>query len=71
MIVVASKQHAFSPEYGNETVLVADDHDSVRETTREILQKLGYRIIVVPDGQEAVREFANLAAEVSLVISLY
>jgi two-component system cell cycle sensor histidine kinase/response regulator CckA len=53
---------------GNETVLVVDDHDGVRETTREILQKLGYRIIVAKDGQEAVREFTNHAAEVSLVI---
>ena len=46
---------------GTETILVADDHDGVRDTTREILEKLGYRVILARDGEEAVKEFRLIA----------
>jgi two-component system, cell cycle sensor histidine kinase and response regulator CckA len=52
---------------GTETILVADDHDGVREMTREILQKLGYRVILARNGEEAVKEFAN-SGEIALLL---
>ena len=42
---------------GTETILVADDHDGMREMTREMLHKLGYRVMVARDGEE---QFENL-----------
>ncbi len=53
---------------GTETILVADDHDGARDTSREILEKLGYRIILVRDGEEAVERFMSNSAQVSLLI---
>ena len=47
---------------------MADDHDGARDTTREILEKLGYRIILVRDGEEAVEQFMVNSAQVSLLI---
>jgi two-component system, cell cycle sensor histidine kinase and response regulator CckA len=53
---------------GTETILVADDHDGVREMTREILEQLGYRIILARDGEEAVERFEAHRDEISLVL---
>src|SRR3984957_13548828 len=52
---------------GTETILVADDHDGVRDTTREILEKLGYRVILARDGEEAVKQFGSHRAEIALL----
>ena len=53
---------------GTETILVADDHDGMREMTREMLHKLGYRVMVVRDGEEAVREFAASPERIALLL---
>jgi two-component system cell cycle sensor histidine kinase/response regulator CckA len=53
---------------GTETVLVADDHEGVRDTTREILEKLGYRVILAHDGEEALKEFRVNSKEIALLL---
>ncbi len=40
---------------GTETILVADDHESIREMARQTLLSLGYRVLSASDGQEALR----------------
>jgi two-component system, cell cycle sensor histidine kinase and response regulator CckA len=40
---------------GTETVLIADDHESIREMARQTLASLGYRILCAADGEEALR----------------
>jgi PAS domain S-box-containing protein len=40
---------------GSETVLIAEDHDSVREMARQALLNLGYRVLSAVDGEEALR----------------
>ena len=40
---------------GSETVLVADDHESIREMARQTLAGLGYRVLCAADGEEALR----------------
>jgi CheY-like chemotaxis protein len=39
---------------GTETILVAEDHDSIREMVRQTLLGLGYRVICASDGEEAL-----------------
>jgi two-component system, cell cycle sensor histidine kinase and response regulator CckA len=40
---------------GTETILVADDHESIREMARQTLTGLGYRVLSAGDGEEALR----------------
>jgi two-component system, NtrC family, nitrogen regulation response regulator NtrX len=40
---------------GSETVLIADDHESLREMARQTLTGLGYRVLCAADGQEALQ----------------
>jgi two-component system, cell cycle sensor histidine kinase and response regulator CckA len=40
---------------GTETILIADDHESIREMARQTLVNLGYRVLSACDGEEALR----------------
>jgi len=40
---------------GTETILLAEDHDSVREMVRQWLVNLGYRVLSAANGEEATR----------------
>jgi DNA-binding response OmpR family regulator len=42
---------------GVETILIAEDHEGLRELARETLANLGYDILLASDGEEAVRVF--------------
>src|SRR5258708_25889976 len=52
---------------GTECILIAEDNEDLREAAHEILVSLGYRVIVVGDGEEAVRAFETHAKEIDLV----
>src|SRR5262249_5339503 len=40
---------------GTETILIAEDHESIREMARQTLVNLGYRVLSAADGEEALR----------------
>jgi len=40
---------------GSETILIAEDHESIREMARQILMNLGYRVLSACDGEEAMK----------------
>jgi len=40
---------------GTETILLAEDHDSIREMVRQALLSLGYHVLSAPDGEQALR----------------
>src|SRR5260370_16632601 len=40
---------------GSETILLAEDHDSIRELTRQSLTRLGYQVLAAADGRQALR----------------
>jgi two-component system, cell cycle sensor histidine kinase and response regulator CckA len=42
-------------ERGTETILLAEDHDSIREMVRQSLVGLGYRVLSAEDGEQALR----------------
>ena len=53
---------------GTETVLVAEDHDGLRELVRTTLASQGYSVILASNGQEAVRMFKANSEEIRLVV---
>ena len=40
---------------GTETILLAEDHESIREMARQTLLGMGYRVLAACDGQEALK----------------
>jgi PAS domain S-box-containing protein len=53
---------------GNETILIAEDHEGVREMARATLESLGYRILVARDGKEALEVFSAHRDPIGLVL---
>ena len=42
---------------GNETILLAEDDEQVRELAESVLKNAGYNVLITSDGQEAVKIF--------------
>jgi signal transduction histidine kinase len=59
---------AHKPRGGTETILIAEDEGMLRDLMAESLGQLGYRIMTVADGEEAVREFERHPNEIDLAI---
>jgi PAS domain S-box-containing protein len=53
---------------GHGTILVVDDEEVMRVTAKEILENLGYRIILATNGQEATTIFAKQSENIDLVL---
>ncbi len=53
---------------GSGLVLYADDEVLVRDLGQAMLVRMGFEVIAVPDGKEAVRQFKNHAEEIALVL---
>ncbi|MBI2423008.1 MAG: PAS domain S-box protein [Candidatus Hydrogenedentes bacterium] len=56
-------------ERGSETILVVEDNEAVLQLARTILSRLGYKILIAADGQEALRLMANSRGAVDLLIT--
>lgn len=71
----ASSKHMPEREIGNtgdvtgkHTILLVDDEEVLRSLGQRALEHFGYRVLLAPDGIEAVRIFREHAAEIDLVI---
>jgi two-component system cell cycle sensor histidine kinase/response regulator CckA len=53
---------------GKETVLLADDHEGVREMGCAALEGYGYRVLRAVDGEDAVRLYERHSLEIALVV---
>lgn len=51
-----------------ETILVAEDEETVRDSMKNILEAFGYNVIIAEDGNEAVEQFKRNAEKVRLLI---
>jgi PAS domain S-box-containing protein len=54
---------------GHETILVVEDDPEVRALVREILDSVGYNIIVAEDGEDAMRVAAGYAGDIRLLLT--
>lgn len=55
-------------ESGNELILLAEDNDTARMLSREILEDFGYLVIEARDGEEALACYTERADEINLLI---
>ncbi len=53
---------------GSGTVLLVDDEETLRAVGREMLQELGYRVLLASDGREAVGLFRERHGEIDWVL---
>ncbi|MBN2466569.1 MAG: response regulator [Deltaproteobacteria bacterium] len=53
---------------GTETVLIAEDDESVRKLTKEILERAGYQVIEAADGNDALKRFGELHDKIHLLL---
>ena len=68
--MAAEKEHEVVPDEirgGNEIILVAEDHEEVRNLIRTVLSRYGYTIIESVDGEDAIVKYNN-SARIDLLI---
>jgi nitrogen-specific signal transduction histidine kinase/trans-aconitate methyltransferase len=53
---------------GKETILVADDDESIRKLIKELLEKYGYTVIETQDGIDAVNKFQDNKDRIELLL---
>ncbi len=58
-------------EYGQgELLLLADDDDFVRDSHKDVLVQLGYRVLAVADGRQALEAFAEYPQVVMAILDV-
>jgi PAS domain S-box-containing protein len=67
--LVRGEEAAPTHFHGNETILLVDDEDALREAIAEYLESRGYRVLKARNGQEAVQMAKELDGHISLLIS--
>ncbi len=53
---------------GTETILIAEDHEGIREMAHAALESLGYHVLIAHDGEEAVALFSAHRNSIALVL---
>jgi|GEM_PF-976505 len=66
--VPAATREAGSHWQGNGTVLLVDDEETVRAVGREMLQELGFSVLLAADGREAVDIYRERHGEIGWVL---
>ncbi len=54
---------------GNETILLVEDDDSVRDFSTRVLRRLGYTVFEAPDAQEALGLVKRIEGSIHLLIT--
>lgn len=66
--VIEDSESASDEVRGAETVLVAEDDWAVRKLIRSILEEFGYKVIEAANGKDAVSQFIDHKADISLML---
>jgi PAS domain S-box-containing protein len=56
------------PRMGSETVLLAEDDESIRELAGSILRQYGYDVILAHDGEDAVEKFKAGKEKIAAIV---
>jgi PAS domain S-box-containing protein len=63
-----AKAETLFPAGDGETVLLAEDSECVRKSSREILENYGYAVIEAKDGEDAIEKFSRHKDQIDIVI---
>lgn len=66
--VVKEKARPEILKVGTEMILLVDDEEMVADIGKDMLEKLGYKILVAPGGTEAIKIFSAHRDQIKLVI---
>ena len=61
-------RHADGLIAGTETVLFVDDEESIREVGQELLQAMGYSVLLARDGKEAIELYEKNGDNIDIVL---
>ena len=61
--------HPGQEPHGDETILLVEDGDAVREITRQMLKLLGYRVLETSRGEQAIRLVEQNAEPIHLLVT--
>jgi two-component system cell cycle sensor histidine kinase/response regulator CckA len=53
---------------GTETILLVDDEEMVRKVGEGMLKKMGYRVLLAKDGEEAVEVFDQMKDQIHIIL---
>ena len=67
-LVIAEKLRPEAAQGGSETILLVDDEEMVADIGKDLLEKLGYTVLVAAGGTEAINLFRRHRDQVDLVI---
>ncbi len=56
------------PVRGNETILLAEDNEAVRNMTETALRKYGYTVISAADGEDAIKKYQENKETIQLLL---
>ncbi|MBW2333696.1 MAG: PAS domain S-box protein [Deltaproteobacteria bacterium] len=65
---VEPKEEKFPIKGGNETILLVDDEEAIRELGKDIITRFGYTVLIASDGETALEIYRENKKEISLVI---
>lgn len=51
-----------------ETILVAEDEETLRDLARELLEELGYQVLLARDGAEAIEIYSKYSEKIDLLL---
>jgi PAS domain S-box-containing protein len=61
-------KYADRPVEGTETVLLVDDEEAIREVGEELLDAMGYRVLLAGDGKEAIEVYEKYGDKIDIVL---
>lgn len=65
---IITKQENKKGECLHETILLVDDEFVVRKVAHNMLEKLGYNVLLASNGEEALQIYANSESEIDLIM---
>jgi PAS domain S-box-containing protein len=62
------KEESLPFKGGNETILLVDDEESIRNSGEEMLASVGYKVLTAPDGESALEILNRQKENIAMVI---